>query len=495
MIWFNKICSAVSLVCYLFCLYAACRLCQYGGIVRYLLPWLAGGGLAFCLSFTGWLISNLRIRLGEADRPKRSAWFRCSLVVTFLATAYFGSQIVYSAIPYHGALSWLIDNWRRQTYVVLKHDNLFEDGADGFLRDLDQAISLPSELHTKNTLRISFDEDGNIQTIYAFLYGEKGKTMSYLVDYDRAESEKMSVWLSDSAYDIHDEERLEPLFTILQSAGIGDQIAQWRKTSCKGDYTLEYAGIRTFETRENLQYLPGDVDGDGVLSGISDLTALGSGGCVAGFAVSLSAQNGPECDSVHYIMEPAYTSGQELMLAAEKQQIEAAKDADSWTTSQTNESIYFFLDEQTGWRLVVTDAALGSRFYELEKTDDGGNSWEKINTNPFDGSAGVAEGLIFYDEDFGFAGLANASQSYSNLYVTRDGGFSFERIILPLDTATELPELGQSLGFTSADYDYYEMPEQDGSSLFILAITEKVENSGLLFKSEDQGVTWTFYTE
>lgn len=495
--WFNKICSAVSLVCYLFCLYAACRLCQYGGNVRHLLPWLAGGGLVFCLSFTGWLISILRIRRGEAIRSKRAAWFRCCFVIAFLATAYFGSQIVYSAIPYHGALSRLIDNWWRQTYVVLKHDNLFEDGADGFLRDLDQAISLPSELHTKNTLRISFDEEGNIQTIYAFLYGEKGKGQirSYLIKYDRAGSEKMSVWLGDNDYDIYDGERLEPLFTILQNARIEDRIAQWRETFGEGVYTLEYAGIRTFETEKNLQYLPGDVDGDGVLSGISDLTALRSGGCVAGFTVSLSAQNESECASLHFIMEPSYISGQELMLAAEKQQIEAAKDADSWTTSRTNESMYFFFDEQIGWRLVVTDAALGSRFYELEKTDDGGSSWEKINTNPFDGSTGVAEGLIFYDKDFGFTGLASASQSYSKLYVTRDGGLSFEKVILPLDTAMELPELGQSLGFTSADYDYYEMPEQDGSSLFILAITEKGENSGLLFKSEDQGVTWTFCTE
>lgn len=91
--------------------------------------------------------------------------------------------------------------------------------------------------------------------------------------------------------------------------------------------------------------------------------------------------------------------------------------------------------------------------------------------------------------------MASASQSYSKLYVTRDGGLSFEKIILPLDTATELPELGQSLGFTPDDYDYYEMPERDGSDLFVLAITEKLENSGLLFKSEDQGITWTFCKE
>ena len=57
----------------------------------------------------------------------------------------------------------------------------------------------------------------------------------------------------------------------------------------------------------------------------------------------------------------------------------------------------------------IVDAAAGSRFYDLNQTTDGGKTWTKINEDPFDGTMGVAEGLEFFDSQFGFAGLAGAS--------------------------------------------------------------------------------------
>ena len=419
-------------------------------------------------------------------------------LLVFLAAVYFGGRIIYSAIPYHGALSGKIDEWRRKKQVVLEHDNLLEDGVDGFLKDLNQALSIPSELYTANKLRITFDGNGNIQTLYAFLYGKdgKGETRTYLVDYDRAASKNMTVWIDGRANSTYEaEKRLDPMLVILQNAGVEEQIAQWQENSAGSIYTVEYVGACTFQTVAGLQYLPGDVDGDGLQSGISDLTVLHNGGSVTGFAVTLSMQSAAKSTSINYIMEPEYTSLQEIVEEAEMKQTEAAKAAEGWTLDQSNGTMYFFLDEQTGWRLVIADAAAGSRFYVLEKTEDGGSSWDNINTNPFENAGGVAEGLIFYDEDFGYAGLAGASQSHSQLYVTHDGGLNFEKVMLPMDTVTELPELGQSLGFTPADYDYYEMPERARDDLFIMVLTEKEEKSGLLFKSEDHGITWTFCPE
>ena len=49
-----------------------------------------------------------------------------------------------------------------------------------------------------------------------------------------------------------------------------------------------------------------------------------------------------------------------------------------WTVDQSDGTMYFFLDENNGWRLVITDAAAGSRFYVMEKTMDGGSTWECI---------------------------------------------------------------------------------------------------------------------
>ena len=65
---------------------------------------------------------------------------------------------------------------------------------------------------------------------------------------------------------------------------------------------------------------------------------------------------------------------------------------------------------------------------------------------------GVAEGLIFYDENFGVAGITGASQSYSRLYVTRDGGRAFEERKLPMDLVSNLERHGNTKGLFTNRY-------------------------------------------
>ena len=65
------------------------------------------------------------------------------IVVLVLITVFFGYRIVYSAIPYNGALSWKVDEWLHKREVRLGHTNIFEGGVEGILEDLDQALDLP----------------------------------------------------------------------------------------------------------------------------------------------------------------------------------------------------------------------------------------------------------------------------------------------------------------------------------------------------------------
>ena len=174
------------------------------------------------------------------------------------------------------------------------------------------------------------------------------------------------------------------------------------------------------------------------------------------------------------------------------EQVDKAKKAESWTMDESNGTMYFFLDEQNGWRLVVVDAAAGSRFYVMERTADGGDTWERINEDPFDNQAGVAEGVMFLDDNFGIAGLAGASQSHSTLYITKDGGRSFGEIKLPMSTVTELPESAKEYGFTVEDYDYLNMPQIGATTLIIMVTTDKGDNDGIVFESEDGGDTWKY---
>lgn len=492
--WLNRICGKASLFCYLFCLYYIWHLCQYGGIRNHF-PFLVCGGSAFLLCFVCWLISRVCIMSGEIPHKKNRLLFWVEFVIFLLGTLYFGGRIVYSAIPYHGALSWKVDEWRHKKKVKLEHNNILKDGAKGVLEDLDEALDLPKELYIANPYEVTFDEKGRIQTLTAFLYGEddEGSHHTYLVAYDAAKDDRMTVWIDGEANaSFEEDKRLDPMFVILLNTDIRKQVREWSKEFGSEVFTLEYSGQRTFASAEGLQYLSGDADGDGMQTGISDLTPLQNGGTVTGFTVSLSVKDTEAVPSIHYIMEPEYTSQQEIQKEQETQQIEEAKTEESWSVDDTDGTMYFFLDDETGWRLVITDAAAGSRFYEMEKTVDGGNTWQKINQDPFGGSIGVTEGLVFFDETYGYAGLSGASQSYSQLYVTRDGGLTFEAVQLPVDTVTELPELGQACGFTVADYDYFYMPEQLGDHLTIQAVTAAGEQEGFLFQSQDQGITWTY---
>ena len=144
---------------------------------------------------------------------------RISLFI--IATLFFGGRIAYSAIPYHGALSWEIDEWMRKKEIKLEHNNLFENGVEGVLMDLDEALELPEELYIANKYQVTFDESGTIQSIYAFIYGknEDGEKKTYLIDYDADNSSNMTVWVDGNANGEYEEDmRLSPMIEILKNS-------------------------------------------------------------------------------------------------------------------------------------------------------------------------------------------------------------------------------------------------------------------------------------
>lgn len=488
-----NICGKISILFYLVFLYQVWQLCQYGG-VRSHLPLLLISGLGFLISLIFLLISRRKKPKDVSGSKMKKRVFWIELILILIASIYFGGRIVYSAIPYHGALSWKIDELMREKTIDFDHNNFFEDGAEGILTDLDKALSLPEELYIVNEFEMTFDETGVIQTLYTFIYGrdKKGKTKTYLVDYDAKKADKITVWTDGEANPSYDEDmRFEPMIRILQKADCRQQVEAWSKNQEAKSYKILYYGRRSFSQDEGLKRLPGDVDGDGIDKGIQNFEQLLRGGEVVGFEVSLHIPSAENVIPVRYIMEPEYISQEELNKKQEAGQVDEAKDTESWTMDNSNGSMYFFLNENTGWRLRVADAALGSRYYEMEKTVDGAATWGKINTDPFLGNIGVTEGLIFFDENFGFAGLTGASQSASQLYVTRDGGITFSQVQLPMDTVIELPSHAKEYNFTVADYDYVGMPEKEGNKFTIQVLSEAGENEGIVFESND-GETWVY---
>lgn len=284
-----KLSGKISLLCYVVTLYYLCHMCQYGG-VRSHLPRLAVSVAGFVITFLLWLFSKRHVQDTVPEKDGRKKLFRLEVVFCAAVTIYFGGRIFYSAIPYNGALSWKVEEWLNKKEITLEHNNFWEDGAEGLLSDLDRALDLPEELYIANQFELTFDADGEIQSVYTFLYGktESGETGTYLIDYDSEKSEKISVWIQGEANEEYDEDmRLAPMLAILSRADCDQRVTEWQQAGEEGPYEILYYGRRSFGTEEGLVYLPGDADGDGRETGEKSLTRLREGGEMTGFEVFL----------------------------------------------------------------------------------------------------------------------------------------------------------------------------------------------------------------
>lgn len=487
----------ISIICYILLAYQFWHLCQYGGL-RSHLPVMTVLIFLFVAAGAIRLVTG-RFRRKEkkeekTDRKKHvGMWMGLAVVVA--ATIYFGGRILYSALPYNGALSWKIEEWRNKKTVELTHNNFFASGVEGILEDLDRALNLPEELYMTEQFRLAFDSAGTIQSMDTFLYGmdEDGETRTYLVSYNVQEETGMTVWKDGYANADYDEDRkLSPMLRILDEAPCEEQAAAWEQMRGGDLYEILYMGKRPFQTEEGMVYLAGDANGDGMENESFIPGMLAAGGEVAGYEVSMYIPDAEEVTPVRYMMEPEYISPEQIAGEQEKQQAETAKETESWTVDSTDGSMRYFLDEQNGWKLSVVDAAAGSRFYDLSRTEDGGETWEIVNADPFAGNIGVAEGLQFFDENFGFVALSGASQSYSRMYMTKDGGSTFSEIILPMNEVTQLPAKAEEYGYTVENYTYLSMPEKNGNILTIDVLTGAFGEEGIRFQSENGGVSWSF---
>lgn len=405
--------------------------------------------------------------------------------------------------------------------ITLKHDNFFDDSVAGILEDLDNEIGLPKKIYLVNHFNVTFYATGEIAAIDTFFYGEdeNGETRTYLVDYNRKKSSKMTVYINNYAETDYEEDMcLTPLFELLGNIKVKEQVDSWAEETKSHTFGISYSGKRAFTSADGLQVINAentDTNGNSILSQVE------YGGEVTGFAVTFSTGGEENTDKIiTYIINPKYTSAAVLAQQNRLEQIEKAKnssgdvtgdnngnkdngiisgsededgeEATPWTENREDGSVYFFLDSNTGYRLLVADAAAGSRFYELEYTKDGGQSWNQLNADPFCGNMGVAEGIEFYNENLGFIGLRGASGAYSTLYMTQDGGKTFSMIELPMDEVTELPDTAAQYGLEKSDYDYCEMPQQEDGKFKIKVISEQGETDGILFESTDNGNTWNY---
>ena len=106
----HKISPVLILAGYFYVLYEGYFLCQFGG-VRYHGQKMAVGAAVMAVGFLFWLITRKKAKEQQAGK-KQYLWI-AELVAAGAATIICGAAVIRTAIPYNGALSWKIDEWRR----------------------------------------------------------------------------------------------------------------------------------------------------------------------------------------------------------------------------------------------------------------------------------------------------------------------------------------------------------------------------------------------
>ena len=454
------------------------ELCMYGGIRRRV-PTIAGCGLILLIWFILWTLSyHKKIKYLEFnfDKTLFRIIFCMELMVLLTIVGVFGVRIIESGMKYNGKLSWKIDEWIRSKKITLEHNNIYEDGIEGIFQDLETKLDLPDELYLVNQFSVKFNYEGTITDIYSFFYGkdDSGKMRTYLLDYNNRKSDKMIVWMNGNVgADYKETEKMQPLFELMNHIDLKAELHGYSNEYGSSGFELKYFGYREITSSMDLCVL----DQEGSNMRLED--ALTENGTYEGYEVSVYT---PDKDGILAIR---YMDGYHRIIVDEPEP-EVKYEIGASTAVREDGSVYYFLNETIGWRLVVIDAAAGSRWYTLESTNDGGENWNRIEPDPFQGELfGVADSIQFLDEQTGFVLMSGASESHSELYRTTDGGNTFTLVKLPTELIDiEIPDL--------ADHDYITMPLQENDVLKVSLRLEKYDCGSIYFESNDNGNTWYY---
>ncbi len=414
----------------------------------------------------------------EYDSKKSNTWQYISIIIMVAITLFYGVEIYKSATNYGGKLAWTIERIKNERSVKFEHNNIYEYGVEGIFEDINKEYTLPKKLYMASDFKLTFNSDGTITSFDTFVYGknEDGKEETYLISYDVNKSQDITVWLNGYAGADYDEDKLlEPLIKTVNAIPVQQTVSKWKESK----YGLVYYGKRNwgYNTEGII-----NINEEGKEHHLEEESSE-----IIGYTVSIFVP-GKEKEIIparyHLIGDPSWskpktTPNQDS--SKEKQQ------------ELTNNNEQFFLSKEVGYRLNFVDKALGSSFYSLSMTVDGGENWEVINEDPFNGTIGGPSGITFINNQLGFLGATRPSGTEGELYRTDDGGISFTKVNY---TPREVKlDSGQSI----SPFDSPGMPyEKDG--VFNMLVGQGADgdyngNSSALYRSKDNGETWEYLKE
>lgn len=476
--------NPIFLVAYFISFYELYTLCQFGRFNNNILIL----GLCLLILFLVVIYSIIRFILKrnafiKVNNKYKSIWNVIAIVIIIISTLFYGYKIVYSAIPYNGKLSWYLQDLKNKRTVEFQHNNIYEDGIEGIFSDINEKIDLPEELYVSTSFSLNFNVNGTITSFDTFLYGkdEEGELKTFLITYDNSKSKEITLYLNGEANaDFNEDKLLKPLRDTMNIISLEDTLSNWNEEN----YGILYYGKRSFGfNSDGIVYINknGETKAPDLLSHE-----------IVGYTVSVYVpEKEDEYTPVRYILvdnldnikENSSSNNTEESTENTKESEDISKPYDA----------KFDLSEEVKYRLVVEDAAAGTRFYSLYGTFDGGNTWGVINEDPFLGNGGGAYGITFINSNLGFISLSKSGGSYGELYRTEDGGKSYEKVEYPKE------EVGSLNGESYAPFDFPNMPyEEDGKLKMLVGQGSDGDyngNSSGLYESNDKGKTWTYIKE
>ena len=414
----------------------------------------------------------------EYVSKKSNKWQYISIIIIVAITLFYGVEIYKSATNYGGKLAWTIERLKNERTVKFEHNNINESGVEGIFADINKEYTLPKKLYMATDFTLTFNSDGTITAFDTFVYGKNadGKEESYLITYDKNKSRDITLWLNgyaDADYD--DDKRVEPLIKTVNAIPVQQAVGKWNESK----YGLVYYGKRNwgYNTEGII-----NINEEGKEHHLEEATSE-----IIGYTVSIFVP-GKEKELIparyNLIGDPSWS----------KSNITPNQDHSKEKQQElTNNNEQFFFSKKVGFQLNLTDKALGSSFYSLSKTVDGGETWEVINEDPFIGGIGSVSGITFINDQLGFIGAIRPSGTDGELYRTDDGGISFKKVNYTPH------EVKLDSGQTISPFDSPGMPyKKDG--IFNLLVGQGADgdyngNSSALYQSKDNGETWEFVKE
>ena len=369
-----------------------------------------------------------------------------------------------------------IEEWLYVETVDYEDFNIFDQSVEDLFTLIDEEVDLPDPLYIYNEFDLEFDRSGQLTSFYAAVTGEneEGEFEWFLIS-DSSEPNQLTIntGKNPDREVLSDDMLLSPLFDTLDQLSLEEEIETW---PTEEEFGIYYDGYRSWGTDDTGIYYLGNGGGP-IRIELYDYEILG-------YTVSVYVSGKTE------IITPNRYIDSSLNVLSEPIDLESEKPVLGYQVDDKNQEIYF-VTEAIGYRLIVLDAATGSRWYGLEKTTDAGESWVTINPDPFDGRSGSSTGLKFLNDNLGFMAIARGDQA--TLFRSETGGETVSPVSFP-DVQVPLTE-----DDTYNPFQFPDMPYEENGELYVTVGQgpNGDYNSGAkaLYQSSDNGKTWVFLEE